>query len=89
MRSFFGVCVCLSLFLSFIPIVASAAETGARGIEEVVVTARRREETAQSVPIPVTAVTGDELIERAGFDIRDLERVTPNLTYINSPVATE
>ncbi|HIG42744.1 MAG TPA: TonB-dependent receptor [Gammaproteobacteria bacterium] len=57
------------------------------GIEEVVVTARRREESSQSVPIPITAISGDALRDRASFDMRDLERVTPNLAYINSPVA--
>jgi iron complex outermembrane receptor protein len=87
MRRFSGICVSLLVFFCCLPICASAAEGGARNIEEVVVTARRREETAQSVPIPVTAVTGEELIDRAAFDIRDLERVTPNMTYVNSPVA--
>jgi outer membrane receptor protein involved in Fe transport len=37
----------------------------ANAIEEVVVTARRREETAQSVSIPITAISGDEMREQA------------------------
>ncbi|MGK0224000.1 MAG: iron complex outermembrane receptor protein, partial [Limisphaerales bacterium] len=69
------------------PQLSFAAEPGTRSIEEVVVTARRREETAQTVPIPITAVTGDQLRNRGGFDMRDLERITPNLSYQNSPVA--
>ena len=32
------------------------SEAGAKAIEEVVVTARRREEAAQDVPIPITAL---------------------------------
>src|SRR5210317_1843553 len=37
---------------------------GGGGIEEVVVTARRREETIQDVPIPVTALSGEDLKDR-------------------------
>lgn len=61
-----------------------AEESGAIGIEEVVVTARRREETAQSVPIPITALSSDELRERSAKDLTDISRVTPNMDYINS-----
>ena len=32
-------------------------------------------------------MSGDSLRDRAAFDMRDLERVTPNLSYNNSPVA--
>ena len=55
---------------------SSGAETGA--IEEVTVTARRREETLQDVPVAVTAFSGDRL-EAAGAETsptsrRDAER---------------
>lgn len=76
----------VSICLTGSPSIVFAAERSV-GIEEIVVTARRREETAQKVPIPITAVTGESLRDRGGFDIRDLERVTPNMTYVNSPVA--
>ncbi|HEY5644580.1 MAG TPA: TonB-dependent receptor, partial [Pseudomonadales bacterium] len=66
------------------PVAAQAAESGAIGIEEVVVTARRREETAQSVPIPVTAMTGEELKDRVANDLTDLTRITPNMDYQKS-----
>ncbi|MDP7211772.1 MAG: TonB-dependent receptor [Vicinamibacterales bacterium] len=64
-----------------------AESESSRTVEEVVVTARRREENVQTVPIPITAVTGESLRDRAAFDIRDLERVTPNLSYGNSAVS--
>ena len=35
------------------------AEDASEGIEEVLVTARRREETAQSVPIPISALSSE------------------------------
>lgn len=62
----------------------SRATTGI--IEEVVVTARRRDETAQSVPIPITVVSGEDLEVRGSLDMRDLERVTPNLSFKNTTV---
>jgi iron complex outermembrane receptor protein len=57
-----------------------ATDSGA-GIEEVVVTARRREETVQTVPIPVTAMTGDQLQERGVVNVADIDRLTPNMDF--------
>ena len=65
----------------------AAEPTAAAGVEEIFVTARRQEEAAQSVPIPITAATGEQLEERSSFDITDMERVTPNLAFVNSPFA--
>lgn len=50
-------------------------------LEEVVVTARRREETVQTVPIPVTALSGEELRNRGVYSMLDLDRLTPNLDF--------
>lgn len=76
----FGAC-CLS------PVALAQSSDAAaedRAIEEVVVTARRREETVQTVPIPVTALGGDELRDRVAEDLRDLTRLTPNLDFQRS-----
>ena len=49
------------------------------GLEEIVVTAQRREQSLQDVPISVTAITG-EAIEEGGFsDVEDLSIFVPNL----------
>ena len=64
----------------------AAAQDSVGGLEEIVVTARRREETAQSVPIPITVMTGEQLEERVANDIRDIARVTPNLEFVESGV---
>ena len=45
------------------------ADEASQGIEEVVVTARRREETAQSVPISISALSSDYLEERGITEI--------------------
>jgi iron complex outermembrane receptor protein len=60
---------------------AGESERSASAVEEVVVTARRREETVQSVPIPVTALTGDTLKERGVVNIGDIDRLTPNMDF--------
>ena len=66
---------------------ANAAESPASSVfEEVVVTARRREETAQSVPIPITALSGEQLTMRNITDITDIERLSPNTDISESSV---
>jgi iron complex outermembrane receptor protein len=79
-----AVLTALALGMIFAP-AGAAAETGpvsARaGLEEIVVTARRREETVQSVPIPVTALAGDDLRDRGVFNLSDIDRLTPNLDF--------
>ena len=47
---------------------------------DVVVTARRREESLLSVPIAVTAFTADRLEKQGAIDLTDLQNVTPNTT---------
>ena len=48
--------------------------------EEIVVTARKREENVQEVPVAVTVVTSDELEESATADISELQTQVPNLS---------
>ncbi len=48
--------------------------------EEVTVTARRREEDVQKVPVAVTLKTGRELAELATSDIAELQNDVPNLS---------
>ena len=67
--------------------VTYAQEDGATNLfEEVVVTARRREETAQTVPIPITALSGEQLETRNIRDITDLEKLSPNTSISESSV---
>jgi len=57
----------------------SESAVSATDMEEVVVTARRREESLQDVPISVTAVTGSQLQEAGVTDILSMQAVTPAL----------
>ncbi|MFA5630142.1 MAG: TonB-dependent receptor [Porticoccaceae bacterium] len=60
-------------------VAAVQAQTGSSGLEEIVVTAQRRAESAQAVPISVTALSGDKM-EKAGIEgVRDLDMLTPGL----------
>ena len=54
-------------------------------LEEVVVTARKREEGLQDAPISISAFTGDSLELRGITNIVDVGGITPNLTYQNNP----
>ena len=48
--------------------------------QDIVVTARRREETLLDVPIAITAFTGAQLEAQGATDITDLAQLTPNVT---------
>src|SRR5512145_1182651 len=54
--------------------------TNAAGLEEVTVTARRREESLQDVPIAVSAFSAEDLEATGAPDITWLQQSTPNLT---------
>ena len=55
--------------------------TPSPGLEEIVVTARKREETLLSVPQEIQAI-GQQEIERANLStVDDLARFVPSLTY--------
>jgi iron complex outermembrane receptor protein len=51
---------------------AEATSTTAGGIEQVIVTATRREETLQNVPLSVSAITADSLVARGVNTLADL-----------------
>ncbi len=48
--------------------------------EQMTVTARRREETLQDVPLAITAFDGDDLVRTAVQDITFLSQTVPNVT---------
>jgi iron complex outermembrane receptor protein len=54
--------------------------TNAAGLEEVTVTARRREESLQEVPIAVSAFSADRIANIGAPDLTWLQQSTPNLT---------
>jgi iron complex outermembrane recepter protein len=61
-----------------------AASEGQSDSGSIVVTARRREERLQDVPIAVTAITGEALEAAGAIDITDVQNQAPNVTLENS-----
>lgn len=62
------------------PANAQGGQSGATGLEEIVVTAQRRSESLQDVPISVTALSASE-IARSGIQTsQDIAVATPGLT---------
>src|SRR5688572_12396566 len=57
---------------------AEAADT--EGTNDVVITARRRNEILQDVPVAVTAYSGEALEAQGALDITDIGDTTPNVT---------
>lgn len=53
------------------------------GLEEIVVTARKREESLLDTPIAITAITGDELATKGVTNFNQLADATPGLNLTN------
>lgn len=53
-------------------------------METVLVTARKREESLQEVPMSITALSDDLLRDANIFSLQDLAAATPGLTYTNT-----
>ena len=58
---------------------AADTDTGAQALEEITVTARRKEESLQSVPVSVTAFTAESLREKSIQTTQDLQMSTPGV----------
>lgn len=70
---------CLATAASSCIVASAAAQDDEQVLDEIVVTAQRQAESLQSVPIAVTAVTGDTLQERGLNDVKELALQTPGL----------
>ena len=68
----------LALVGQFNSVSAIAAEESFQ-LEEVVVTARRRAENLQDIPVSVTAFTSSDMDEVGITDVTDISQLTPNL----------
>jgi iron complex outermembrane receptor protein len=68
------------------PAISSAQESQTAdviGIEEVVVTARKREENLQDVPLSITAFSADAIEERGLRGLADIAAQTPGFSFEN------
>lgn len=62
------------------PAEESAAPAGVSDLGDIVVTARRREESLLDVPIAITSFSGATLERQGAIDITEISDVTPNVT---------
>ena len=63
---------------------AAISAVGAQGIEEIIVTAQKREQSLQDVPISITAFSG-EFLQDSGIDtLQQLGQYTPSLSLASS-----
>lgn len=63
---------------------AQSAAAGATEVEAVVVTARKREENLQEVPVAVTAVSDEAIEQRSLTELRNIQDVVPNILFTES-----
>ena len=77
----FVLAVAVQLALFQTPAAAADPETPSAGLEEIVVTATRREERLQDVPISVLAFSQEKLDAQGLKNIDDLARLSPGVTF--------
>ncbi|MGV3512374.1 MAG: TonB-dependent receptor [Novosphingobium sp.] len=58
--------------------------TGASDGGEIIVTARRRQETAQDVPLAISVVGGEHIDNTGAFNVGRLQQLTPTLQFYSS-----
>lgn len=63
------------------PATALAQERDRRVLEEVIVTAQKRAQSLQDIPMSVSAISGDMATEAAIVDTSDLVQYTPNVKF--------
>lgn len=68
--------------------VASTDQEPEGGLSDIVVTAQRRTQNVQDIPIAITAISGDALIQAGIRDPRDLTLLVPNLSFQAGTAAT-
>ncbi|KUR71284.1 TonB-dependent receptor [Novosphingobium fuchskuhlense] len=63
---------------------ATSVGTGQSDNDTIVVTARRRAETAQDVPLAISVVGGDHIDATGAFNVGRLQQLTPTLQFTSS-----
>lgn len=69
----------------FIPLAVQGQTTdeskkSAQGLEVIVVTAQKREQSIQTVPLALAVIDGDEILDRGIFSSNDIQRLAPGLS---------
>jgi len=70
--------------LGLVPVTLFSSATQAAQLEEVVVTARKREESLQRTPVAVTVLSSELINDARLMSVKDIEALTPNLNFVVS-----
>ncbi|MCC7198077.1 MAG: TonB-dependent receptor, partial [Gammaproteobacteria bacterium] len=66
------------------PAAVAQTEPAATGLEEIVVTARKREEVLMEVPVAISVLTADDLEKKGVLNLQDVAMFTPGLSYFDA-----
>ena len=66
------------------PSVAQTVDSGASGLQEIIVTAQKRPENMNTVPIVISVLTNQDLIQSRVGTTQELEWATPGLVFGNT-----
>jgi iron complex outermembrane receptor protein len=69
----------LGVAANFCAAIVLAADSADAGLEAIIVTAQRREESVQDVGIAMSVLAGDSLAEKSITHVNDLQNATPSL----------
>ena len=84
-RSLLIVCLSVVASVSESTLAQDSASGGMRGaIEEIVVTAQKREQSADDIGMAISAIGGDALDQLGIADTADLSRIIPGFTFADS-----
>lgn len=50
-----------------------------KGLEEVIVTARKTEENIQSIPVAITSLSADDMVKKGVLNVKDINQSTPSM----------
>lgn len=67
---------------------SSATSVGSSGLADIIVTAQKRAQNLQSVPVSVTALTADQIRDQRINEFGDLSRAAASLTIVQTGLAT-
>ena len=91
MKSFLRNCASLVVLAGVFPAIAHAQSTpakGAQGLEEIVVTAEKRETTAQKTSIAIDVLSGNKLAQAGVGDMSQLQAIAPGVQFGASGTAS-
>jgi iron complex outermembrane recepter protein len=75
---------CISASVPCVGMAQSATADTSTELQEVIVTAQKREQRAQDVGLSITPLTGDQLRDEGVTDLVDLTKVVPGLNIVES-----